>query len=57
MQRFALILALAAAAPLPAPAQSGSQLAFPAAYAGDGKVIGNGLVWRVFASTPRASPS
>jgi hypothetical protein len=55
IRAFALALLLA----LPDAAlaqQGGSQLALSATYAGDGKVIGHGLVWRVFRMDPQGEP-
>jgi hypothetical protein len=49
---FAMLIAHA----LPAAAQGGSQLALSATYAGDGKVISSGLVWRVFRLENQTEP-
>jgi DNA-binding Lrp family transcriptional regulator len=56
MVRLLAFLMLLGASPLPAEAQGGSQLALSAAYAGEGKVIGHGLVWRVFRMDPQGEP-
>ncbi len=50
LRRFALVLALllSCVGPFAARAQSGSQLALSATFAGENKPIATGLVWRVF---------
>jgi hypothetical protein len=58
MVRFlALVVVLLTSSLTPASAQGGSQLALSAIFSGENKVIGHGLVWRIFRQEAEGEPT